>query len=258
MLTLLLACSTPSAPSDVQDNDFNPVRDTAFYDSGEADADTDTDTDTDTDADADADTDTDTDADTDVSTIADYDFSDGRSLLYVQVYKDPDAWASDLAHNHVMTASNWSGEATWDTSDLSACAFSFQLDVEDLIVDDTDMRAYVGYGDAISNSDRSAIRDHMLASNQLNASAHPRITFESSSCSGTLAKPKVKGTLKLAGGSRQVEIPMNLKINQNGKLKADGSFTIKATDFGFDPYEAYGGAVRNLNKMDISFELLSK
>ena len=37
MLTLLLACATPSTPSDVQDDDFNPVRDTAFFDSDSCD-----------------------------------------------------------------------------------------------------------------------------------------------------------------------------------------------------------------------------
>ena len=39
-----------------------------------------------------------------------YFFDDAQSLLYVQVYKDPNALASGLAHNHVMRATNWTGD----------------------------------------------------------------------------------------------------------------------------------------------------
>ena len=36
-----------------------------------------------------------------------YTFSDGDSLLYVQVYKDPSALGANLSHNHVMRAANF-------------------------------------------------------------------------------------------------------------------------------------------------------
>ena len=113
---------------------------------------------------------------------ANYIFGDEDSLLYVQVYKNLDAAASGLAHDHVMRSANWEGFATYNPEDITKCSMGFTLPVEDLQVDEPAMREYVGYGDEISAEDRETIREHMLAEDQLNANAYSDISFTSTSC----------------------------------------------------------------------------
>ena len=118
----------------------------------------------------------------DEDVTANYIFDDEDSLLYVQVYKNLDAAASGMAHDHVMRATNWDGFVTYNPEDISKCSMGFALPVQDLQVDEDPMREYVGYGDTISSGDRETIREHMLAEDQLNGSTYSYIIFTSTAC----------------------------------------------------------------------------
>ena len=125
-----------------------------------------------------------TEGEDDFAKAVTYFFDDAQSLLYVQVYKDPSAFGSGLAHDHVMRATNWAGEVTFNVDYIEDCDMSFSLPVNDLAVDEDAMRELVGYGDTINQNDRSQIREHMLDDNQLNATQYSSIWFESTSCEG--------------------------------------------------------------------------
>ncbi|MEE2751841.1 MAG: YceI family protein [Myxococcota bacterium] len=188
-----------------------------------------------------------------------YDFSDQQSLLYVQVFKDESAWGSGFAHNHVIRASNWTGSLFFDPSDLSSCELEFSLDVDELMVDEDTMRDVVGYNDTISTNDRSQIREHMLADNQLNANQYPEITFESVECQGTTGAfegdLQVIGGLEIAGTAATTTINLDFKIRSSG-FYASGGFEMNHSDFGLEPYSAFAGAVRNAEQLVFAFDML--
>ena len=192
----------------------------------------------------------------DTPVTTEYGFDDNDSLLYVQVYKDPDAAASGFAHDHVMRATNWTGFVTYNTSDINECSMQFSLPVHDLQVDEDAMRQLVGYGDTISQSDREQIKEHMLADNQLNADQFPSISFESSGCQlldeDTL---RVTGNMSIVNEVRSWDVDIDFTI-QSDTFYMSSVIDFTHSDFGIEPYSAFFGAVRNAEPLKITFDMV--
>tara|TARA_Y100000593_G_C4248714_1_gene306017 strand:- start:292 stop:1026 length:735 start_codon:yes stop_codon:yes gene_type:complete len=186
----------------------------------------------------------------------DYAFDDNDSLLYIQVFKDQDAAASGLAHDHVMRATNWTGFVSYNPSDIEQCAMQFSIGVQDLQVDEDVMRELVGYGDTISLSDREAIKEHMLAENQLNAAQNPTISFVSSSCelvSEDLLR--VNGDMAIRNEIRNWDIDIEF-LAQSQSFYMSSVINFTHSDFGIEPYSAFFGAVRNAEPLKITFDMV--
>ena len=185
-----------------------------------------------------------------------YWFQDSDSLLYVQVYKDPNATASGLAHDHVMRATDWDGLVTYNPTDISKCSMSFALPVEDLQVDEDSMREYVGYGDTISTSDRLTIRSHMLSEDQLNSAEYDTISFTSSDCElvdeNTLL---VTGDMTIRDVVREWDVYVNF-IAQEESFYMSSVIDFTHSDFNITPYSAFFGAVRNSEPLKITFDMV--
>ena len=67
-----------------------------------------------------------------------------KGILYINVYKDPEALGASLAHDHAIQAVGWSGKAKWDSEDVSACNISVTVPVNNLQVDRTETRKLAG------------------------------------------------------------------------------------------------------------------
>ena len=121
------------------------------------------------------------------------------------------------------------------------------------------MRRRVGYDDDIADNQRAEIRGHMLADNQLNINEHSTMTFEGTRCSGadsdrgTLA---IDGRLTIRGASKDVRMNMQYRLI-NGTLYLRGELGITHRDFGFRPYSAFAGSVRNQENMTLGFDFQS-
>ncbi|HCP47436.1 MAG TPA: hypothetical protein DIU15_15450, partial [Deltaproteobacteria bacterium] len=196
-----------------------------------------------------------------VTTPVTYTLTDADSLLYVQVFKDPNTLFAGIAHDHVMRATNWTGTFVYDSADLSSCDFSISIPVEDLLVDEDGMRDYVGYGDTISSGDRSTIRQNMLAQGQLNSASYSEISVVSQACGAGAGAGTTNGNLSvtaemtLRGVTQNKSIVLDLTI-VDGEVYIQGDFDLSATEFGFSPYQFLGGGVRNLDDMTISFDMV--
>ena len=178
-----------------------------------------------------------------------YAINQGRTQLYVQVYKDPTTTAAGLSHNHVMAASGWTGSLSYDT-ETHACSLSISLPVSRLLVDEPQLRSQVGYDGVLADDQREDVKKNMLSESQLNAAAHPNITFQSTSCDGST----MTGTLTIRGKTKTV----------TAKYKAEGSdfvindkVQIRASEFGFQPYSALFGQLKNKDEMDITIRLVA-
>ena len=84
----------------------------------------------------------------------------------------------------------------------------------------------------------------MRAKKQLDAENFPQITFRSQSCSGTKKELLVNGELTIRGKSKAVTIPLEIYHGDNS-IRAKGTFTAQHSDFGFSPYSAFFGTVKN-------------
>lgn len=189
-----------------------------------------------------------------VATAVDYALDPAKSALYVQVYKNADTVAAGLSHDHVVAATGWNGTVHWDPDDPSTCKMQITVPVSGLRPDDDGMRKRVGYDVMLENKQREKIKGHMLAAGQLDAKRFGEVRFASTRCEATDDKVKVSGKLTLHGVSKPVTSTM--KISGNGtSLTAFGTFSAKATDFGFEPYSALLGALKNKNEMKFTVDV---
>ena len=182
-----------------------------------------------------------------------WNLSTSGSQLYVQVFKDPDTIGAGASHDHVVVAKSWSGTVTWHPTDASQCQLDISVPVSKLVVDSPSMRSAVGYEGELSESQRGSVKKNMLASDQLNSGSFSNITFSSTSCSGTTGQVTVTGKMTIRGKSKTISV--NLNVNLDDGFSASGRFKAKHTDFGFDPFTAMMGALKNKNQMSFSIKL---
>ncbi|MAY81804.1 MAG: hypothetical protein CL930_13625 [Deltaproteobacteria bacterium] len=188
-----------------------------------------------------------------------YDFDEDNSLIYVQVFKDEDAWLSGMAHNHVIRASGYEGEVDYNLDSLDDCRISFEFSVTDLQVDESGMREFVGYDEPLASDDRAEIRSNMLDSAQLNAGVYDTISFESTQCTGdggAVAELDVTGNLRVRGTDAQVSPTVTVTVYE-GKLYAQSTFEVRHSSFGMTPYSFLGGAVRNSDPLRFTLDIVA-
>ena len=173
-----------------------------------------------------------------------------KSKLYVQVFKDDSTLAAGFAHDHVVLATGWQGKVLVDPEKLAACVVEVTVPVAGLRADLPEMRTLVGYKKMLSDSRQKTVGKHMRAKKQLDADNFPQITFRSQSCSGTKKELLVNGELTIRGKSKAVTIPLQI-FHSNNSIRAKGTFTAQHSDFGFSPYSAFFGTVKN--RPDINF-----
>ena len=171
----------------------------------------------------------------------------------MQVFKDPDTAGAGLSHDHVIVARSWTGTVRWHPTDPSQCAIEITLPVAKLDADPAKMRAAVGYDSELSDSQRETVKKNLLAADQLNGGSFPEITYRARSCSGTTGAVTVTGDLTIRGKTKSVTT--TLQVSLDGGFSASGTFTANHSDFGFQPYTAMMGALKNRDQMKFTVRL---
>ena len=183
-----------------------------------------------------------------------YTLSEGDSKLYVQVFKKRGGAASALAHDHVILATGWSGSVTWDTANIGACSVNISLPVSGLAPDTDTMRNLVGYSSRLSATNQAKVKGNIMSLTQLAVEHFPTITYNSTSCTGSGSAITVTGNLTIRGASKAITVPMEIQAD-GSSFAAKGTFTATHEDFGFAPYSAMGGALRNETEMRFTVDV---
>ena len=94
-----------------------------------------------------------------------------------------------------------------------------------------------------------AVRKNMLSAKQPDGETHKTIDFKSTSCT----EKSITGDFTLHGVTKSITMPARITVNNEKatKFSVSGSFPIKSTDYGFEPYSDLGGAVKNQDGMTI-------
>lgn len=154
-------------------------------------------------------------------------FSDDNALFFVQLTPPADS----KSHAHVVRASGIQGTAQVDSSDWSTLSIEVTLPVEDLLVDEPDMRVFAGLPDDLSEGNRAAIQKHMRAADQLDFPAFSEIHFVSTGYDGTT----LSGDMTIHGETAPIQVDLTAVVADEG-LYIAGSGTLLGTDHGFEPY----------------------
>ncbi len=171
-----------------------------------------------------------------------YDLQPSASHLSVLVEYDRDALIA--GHDHIIEATTFTGTVTWNPDDPSACAIDISFPVTALAVDPGNSRSRHGLEGSTSDGDKGKIRDNLQGRYQLEAKKYPSISFESKECKASGGAFQVSGPLSLHGVSHTVSALM--KITEDGSsFSAQGTFSATHDDWGFKPFTALLGSLRN-------------
>jgi len=179
-----------------------------------------------------------------------------KSQVVVQVFKE--GVASGLAHDHVIQATQLSGTVEYDAANLATASISMEAKTASLKVDDPALRKQYKLTSELSDSDREQVTANMKSEDQLNVSKYPTITFKSTaiaagSAAGTVT---VKGNLTLRGVTRSVSFPATVKMD-GANFVGEGRLKIKQTDYGYEPYSALLGAIKNQNEVILNIKVVA-
>ncbi len=94
----------------------------------------------------------------------------------------------------------------------------------------------------------------------LKKASHPNIVFTATTVNATSTgtntwTAQVKGTLSLAGVSKQVTVKAIIKAGADGKMSVTGTHAMKMTDFGISPPTALMGTMTTGDAITLKFAL---
>jgi polyisoprenoid-binding protein YceI len=181
----------------------------------------------------------------------------GQSALVVQIFKD--GVAARLAHDHVVQARTFSGTIAYDPQNPDASAIQVKVEVESLQADDPATRRKLGLeGGEPSAKDRADIEATMKSDDQLAAARFPSITFASTSI---VKQPDgrflVTGRLTIRGIAHEVKFPAQVSM-EGGLLRGRAQLAFKQSSFGYQPYRAALGAIKNKDEVILHMDLGAK
>lgn len=179
---------------------------------------------------------------------ADYRVDATGSELVVRLYKA--GIAAALAHNHVIRASRFVGEAEADPLSLWV-----EAEAASLLADEPAMRQKYGLTKPLGREDREKIQSAMESAEQLDVNRYPVIRFASTHIERqTNEQYVVTGNLTIHGVTRTVSFPAAVS-EEPGGLRGKAALSFRQSDFGITPYSAMFGAVRNKDEADLHVEL---
>ena len=188
---------------------------------------------------------------------ADYALKATSSTLFVVVYKDPNTLGAGFAHDHAIAATGWTGKVHWNPSNVAECKIDISVPVSGLKVDPPGFRqkAGINLADEVDADDKAEITSNFQGSSQLDMAKYTTIGFQSTSCAQSGDKVEVSGNMTIRGKARPTKVLMAVTTDGT-TLKASGRFDANHTDWGFNPFSAALGAVKNQNKLTFVMDLV--
>jgi polyisoprenoid-binding protein YceI len=178
-----------------------------------------------------------------------------QSSLVVRLFRDGPA--ARLGHDHVVEARTFSGTLTHDPGNPAASTIRLDVDVASLVADHPTTRRKLGLPGELSASERAEVDAAMKGESQLAAARFPSITF----ASGAIAKQAdgryaVTGTLTIRGVTNEVRFPAELRLD-DGNLRGRAELRLSQSSFGYRPYRAFLGAIKNQDEVVLQVELVA-
>ena len=147
-----------------------------------------------------------------------------------------------LAHDLILSPSQWSGTMNVDADNPAASSASLSIDARSIQILEA-----VGGMKSLSDKDRRDIAKN-IDEKVLDTGRFPTLTFESTSVTGSEPNFNVAGNMTIKGTTR----PVNVALSVNGSQVAART-SISQKDFGIKPFSAMMGAIKLRD--DVEFEL---
>lgn len=186
---------------------------------------------------------------------AQYMIDTARSQLVVQLFKT--GVGAALAHDHIVRATKFSGQIDLDPNAPTAAQVAVDVDATALVVDEPEVRTKFNLPLGLSEENRQEIQQTLESEGQLYVRRHARIRFRSTRI--TLAKEgqyAVIGDLELRGVTRLVSLFVQAEF-EKAVLRVKGTGRFLQSSFGYQPYSAFWGAVRNQDEVVLHVDIVA-
>jgi polyisoprenoid-binding protein YceI len=178
-----------------------------------------------------------------------------QSELVVQLFKA--GVGAALAHDHVIRATEYTGEIQGDPSAPPTAEIAVEMRAASLTADEPALRQKYGLTSSLSEQERREIQAAMEAPDQLFISRYPTLRFRSTRVEQqTKGAYLVSGELTIRGVTHVITFPAQVQ-QREGVLHSWGSFRFKQSLFGYAPYSAFLGAVKNQDEVVLHFDIVA-
>ena len=162
----------------------------------------------------------------------------------LQLHTGREGVAKKVGHDLVIEAKAWTAKVNVDGDDLTRSTASVTVDTRSL-----EVVSGTGGAKPLSDKDRKDIKEN-IDKKVLKTDKFPDITFQSSRVESKGAdKATVHGDLTIMGTAR----PASMDIVVSGN-KANGTMTLRQSDFGIKPFSALMGALKLADELTITVE----
>ena len=186
---------------------------------------------------------------------ADYVIDPSRSEVVVQLFKT--GIGSALAHDHVVRATKYSGQARLDLAEPAAARISVEVDATALVVDEPEIRKKYDLPLGLSEDSRQDIQRTLESESQLDVRRYPAIRFRSTRVTAEgEGSYLVNGDLELRGVTRPISLSLRGSA-QNAELHVVGSGRFLQSSYGYQPYSAFWGAVQNQDEVVLHVDIVA-
>jgi polyisoprenoid-binding protein YceI len=157
---------------------------------------------------------------------------------------------SAFGHDPKIAIRDVQGSAEFNPGDATLDDARMQLSIRATSLEVTD---------DISEKDREEIQRRMFTE-VLDTERFPEIIYECSRVTGSGSGDRywvvLNGELTLRGITRMLPVTARLALNGN-TLRASGEFLVKQSDFGIAPVTAAGGAIKVMDELKFTFEVMA-
>ena len=174
----------------------------------------------------------------------------------VRIYAFRAGRAARLGHNHVLSAPQFTGFLHLPASGAAGGRFDLVFRLDQLEIDNPAYRSTLGaaFATVPSPEDIEGTREHLLGADYLQADRFPFVRVHSLQISGEAPKFAAKVQVEMHGQKREMWIALDVE-GLPERPSVSGSFVLRQTDFGVQPYSLLGGLLSVQDEVVLDFKL---
>jgi len=161
-----------------------------------------------------------------------------------------------FGHDHAVSATTIAGYVLYVADDFRQSQADLRISLDSLIVDDPAVREGLALDTRPTPEDIRKTTENMRRK-VLQTNLWPQTHLKIEITGGTPDTPTAQVTLYLHGVAHAFPITFKLEGRGTERLRATGSFHLQQSDYGIKPFSILGGALRVLDPVDVTFNLLA-
>jgi len=187
---------------------------------------------------------------------AQYQLDTRQSELVVRTFID--GVASSIGHDHVIQATRYTGTVHFYPAAPDQSQIVVVIDATSLNAAAPELRKKYGLPPGVDEDDRKTIEEHMKGEDQLAVARFKEIRFESTAIHAKGGNNyEVQGKLTIRGVTQPVTLEVQAEI-KDGVFCGSGSLRFRQSRFGYEPFSAMRGALKNKDEVVLHVSLVAR